>query len=289
MGNKVVVLEKVQRSLGVWPKGFIREREGKKLNSKYREECQLYDRLIRMWLTRSSIKYPWYLQKLDFSITIVTCIRLIYPRMDMVSANFDTVLRWPWTQHRLDTLWLAPLSGVSQFALQSALLHPRRQSKNKPKMLSQVLRRSLVRSSKTSKGSWSPLVNKQGGSLDVWFFTLSLCSCFIDTSLFLGLVAYKQPLLYNLAVTREIIKQVYVREGLQPPSLSAIQSAYASLWSQITSPGFVRNLIQSGQVGRVGVYGLQAYGIFKARSITCHSATLYVLNDSFFWYFRLEK
>ncbi|KAF8800840.1 hypothetical protein BYT27DRAFT_7148204 [Phlegmacium glaucopus] len=79
--------------------------------------------------------------------------------------------------------------------------------------------------------------------------------------------SYKQPLLYNLAVTREVIKQIYIREGLQPPSISTIRSAYASLWSQITSPGLVRNLIQSGQVGRVGVYGLQAYGIFKIGEI----------------------
>ena len=96
-----------------------------------------------------------------------------------------------------------------------------------------------------------------------WFYLVILFT------LLSRLVAYRQPLLYNLAVTREIIKQVYIREGLQPPSLFAIRSAYASIWSQITSPGLVRNLIQSGQFGRVGVYGLQAYGIFKVRFMSC--------------------
>jgi len=103
-----------------------------------------------------------------------------------------------------------------------------------------------------------------------------------SSSPFSGSVAYKQPLLYNLAVTREVIKQIYIREGLQPPSLSTIRSAYASLWSQITSPGLVRNLIQTGQVGRVGVYGLQAYGIFKVRFIYHLPVAFHALNSRSF-------
>ena len=74
-------------------------------------------------------------------------------------------------------------------------------------------------------------------------------------------------MLYNLAVAREIIKQVYIRESLQPPNLSTIRSAYSSLWSQINTPGLMRTLVKSGEVGRVGVYGLQAYGIFKVRFV----------------------
>ena len=70
-------------------------------------------------------------------------------------------------------------------------------------------------------------------------------------------------------MTREVIKQIYIREGLQPPSLSTIRSAYASLWSQINTPGLVRNLFRSAEVGRVAVYGLQAYGIFKVRFVSC--------------------
>jgi len=77
--------------------------------------------------------------------------------------------------------------------------------------------------------------------------------------------AYRQPLLYNLAVTRELLKQVYTKEGLQPPSFATVREAYTSIWSQVTNPGYLGNLIKSGEIGRVGIYGLQAYGIFKVR------------------------
>ncbi|TFK77717.1 hypothetical protein K466DRAFT_607794, partial [Polyporus arcularius HHB13444] len=36
--------------------------------------------------------------------------------------------------------------------------------------------------------------------------------------------AYREPLSYNFAVFREVLKQVYVAERLQPPPLSAFQS-----------------------------------------------------------------
>ncbi|KAJ3512214.1 hypothetical protein NLJ89_g3648 [Agrocybe chaxingu] len=79
--------------------------------------------------------------------------------------------------------------------------------------------------------------------------------------------SYKQPLLYNLSVTKEIFKQIYVREGLQPPSLATVKETYSSIWAQVSHPTFVGNLIKSGDLGRVGIYGLQAYGIFKIGEI----------------------
>ncbi|KAF9542087.1 hypothetical protein CPC08DRAFT_717000 [Agrocybe pediades] len=51
------------------------------------------------------------------------------------------------------------------------------------------------------------------------------------------------------------------------PNLDAFKSAYSSLWSQISNPGLVGNLVKSGELGRVGVYGLQEYGIFKIGEI----------------------
>ncbi|PFH47761.1 hypothetical protein AMATHDRAFT_151348 [Amanita thiersii Skay4041] len=79
--------------------------------------------------------------------------------------------------------------------------------------------------------------------------------------------SYKQPLLYNLSVTREIIKQVYVAERLQPPSLSSIRTAYATLVSRAISPAYWREVVQNGEILRIGVYGLEAYGIFKIGEI----------------------
>ncbi|KAF9542743.1 hypothetical protein CPC08DRAFT_716896 [Agrocybe pediades] len=66
---------------------------------------------------------------------------------------------------------------------------------------------------------------------------------------------------------KEVFKQIYVKEGLQPPTLDAFKSAYSPLWSQISNSGLVGNLAKSGEFGRVGVYGLQAYGIFKIGEI----------------------
>lgn len=80
-----------------------------------------------------------------------------------------------------------------------------------------------------------------------------------------SVLAYKQPLFYNLAVAKELAKQIYVAEALQPPTVAAFKAAYASIWSQATSPAALRALAQSGQVAQVGIYGLQAYGIFKVR------------------------
>ena len=56
----------------------------------------------------------------------------------------------------------------------------------------------------------------------------------------------KQPLLYNLSVTKEFFKQIYVKEGLQPPSLDVYRTAYTSLWTQVMNPGLVGTVVRSG-------------------------------------------
>ncbi|KAF9542044.1 hypothetical protein CPC08DRAFT_717016 [Agrocybe pediades] len=88
-----------------------------------------------------------------------------------------------------------------------------------------------------AKKSLEPLGDKVGQLLDLF-------------------IAYKQSLLYNLAVTKEF----KIQEGLQPPKLDAFKSAHGSLWSQSPTP-------DCGELGRVGVYGLQVYGIFKIGEI----------------------
>jgi hypothetical protein len=76
-------------------------------------------------------------------------------------------------------------------------------------------------------------------------------------------VAYRQPLLYNLAVTREFLKQIYTAERLAPPtSLSQITAVYKQLYSNAISIPFWRELWTSGQWTKVAIYGLEAYGIF---------------------------
>ncbi|KAF5342392.1 hypothetical protein D9611_001125 [Ephemerocybe angulata] len=79
--------------------------------------------------------------------------------------------------------------------------------------------------------------------------------------------SYKEPLVYNAAVAREVVKQIYHAERLSPPSLATVREAYAELWSQVSNPAALRQLVQSGQLAQVGIYGLQAYGIFKIGEI----------------------
>ncbi|KIK50894.1 hypothetical protein GYMLUDRAFT_234429 [Collybiopsis luxurians FD-317 M1] len=75
--------------------------------------------------------------------------------------------------------------------------------------------------------------------------------------------SYQQPVLYNLAVFREIVKHVYRAEGLSPPSVETVRSAYKTLWSNATSVAFWQKAVNSGEILRIGIYGLEAYGIFK--------------------------
>ena len=77
--------------------------------------------------------------------------------------------------------------------------------------------------------------------------------------------AYRQPLMYNLSVGRELVKQVYVAERLQPPaSVSTVTEAYSTLWARAKSPQYWRQVAQSGEWARIGVYAVEAYTIFKA-------------------------
>lgn len=79
--------------------------------------------------------------------------------------------------------------------------------------------------------------------------------------------AYREPLVYNLQVGREILKQVYRSEQMQPPSFSTVTSVYQTLWQRASSPAYWRGVLQSGEYKTIGVYALEAYGIFKVRCL----------------------
>ncbi|CAL1715929.1 unnamed protein product [Somion occarium] len=80
--------------------------------------------------------------------------------------------------------------------------------------------------------------------------------------------AYRQPLLYNFSVAREFLKQVYIAERLQPPtSMSTITNAYTALWSRARNPAYWREIVRTGEWRKVGIYAVEAYGIFKVGEI----------------------
>ncbi|KAJ7096529.1 mitochondrial ATP synthase g subunit-domain-containing protein [Mycena belliarum] len=77
----------------------------------------------------------------------------------------------------------------------------------------------------------------------------------------------KNSFLYNFAVFREVVKQVY-RAELQPPKdLAAVRSAYETLYKRATDASYWRGIMQSGEIARVGIYAVEAYGIFKIGEI----------------------
>lgn len=80
-----------------------------------------------------------------------------------------------------------------------------------------------------------------------------------------SLTAYRAPVTYNLQVTRELLKQVYVGERLQIPHWTTFVSEYSLLWSRVRNPAFLREMVRSGEWMKVGVYALEGYGIFKVR------------------------
>ncbi|KII84325.1 hypothetical protein PLICRDRAFT_167855 [Plicaturopsis crispa FD-325 SS-3] len=79
---------------------------------------------------------------------------------------------------------------------------------------------------------------------------------------------YREPLVYNLKVARELAKQVYLAERLQPPAdLPTIKSAYSTLWSRAKNPSYWREIARNGEWAKVAIYGVEAYGIFKIGEI----------------------
>lgn len=88
------------------------------------------------------------------------------------------------------------------------------------------------------------------------------------TPLLVSAIGYKEPVLYNLAVTRELFKQVYIRESLTPPtSLSTYTATYRAFFERAASPRYWRSVLESGEWVKIGIYGLEAYFIFHIGEI----------------------
>jgi F-type H+-transporting ATPase subunit g len=82
--------------------------------------------------------------------------------------------------------------------------------------------------------------------------------------------AYQQPVKYNFAVAREVLKQVNTAERLQPlMSLGSLLRTYATLWGHARLVGYWREVVMSREWAHLGVYAVEAYGIFKVPSSFC--------------------
>jgi len=79
--------------------------------------------------------------------------------------------------------------------------------------------------------------------------------------------SYRAPVTYNLTVAKEVLKHIYVAERLQPPSVAEFQTVYLSLVQRLANPANLREVFRNSDLLRVGLYGIEAYGIFKIGEI----------------------
>jgi len=70
--------------------------------------------------------------------------------------------------------------------------------------------------------------------------------------------AYQQPVKYNLAVAREVLKHVYAADVAR-----CRLGTYGTLWARARSVGSWREVVRSGEYALLSVYALEAYAIFK--------------------------
>ncbi|KAJ7364361.1 hypothetical protein B0H14DRAFT_2760503 [Mycena olivaceomarginata] len=77
----------------------------------------------------------------------------------------------------------------------------------------------------------------------------------------------RKSFLYNFAVAREVVKQVYHAELQFPSNASTWRTAYETLYKRATDAAYWRGIVQSGEITKVGIYAVEAYGIFKIGEI----------------------
>lgn len=74
---------------------------------------------------------------------------------------------------------------------------------------------------------------------------------------------YADPLIYNAKVFGHIAKQVYIAESLAPPkSFAVVRESLQTLYRRAIDASYWQRLLQSGEWKKVGIYAVEAYGIF---------------------------
>ncbi|SCU99983.1 LANO_0F04632g1_1 [Lachancea nothofagi CBS 11611] len=82
--------------------------------------------------------------------------------------------------------------------------------------------------------------------------------------------AYTTKSIYYSKVVGELSKQVYLKEGMQPPSVSDFQSVYTKLYKQALSVALkpkqslsMFKNVQKDDVVKYGAYGIQLAGLYS--------------------------
>ncbi|RIB07800.1 mitochondrial ATP synthase g subunit-domain-containing protein [Gigaspora rosea] len=73
------------------------------------------------------------------------------------------------------------------------------------------------------------------------------------------LAEYRKPIIYNALVIKELAKEVYIKEGLRPPTMSEI----SQVWSNLQSFG-LKDLKEIGlrDAARIVIRSVEVFGFF---------------------------
>ncbi|GAA5898358.1 hypothetical protein JCM8208_006956 [Rhodotorula glutinis] len=75
--------------------------------------------------------------------------------------------------------------------------------------------------------------------------------------------AYREPVVYNAQVAKELAKQVYVAEKMSPPSFAQVSYTFRQFAQNAPKSSFWMGMMSNGAYKRVLIYAVEAYGIFK--------------------------
>ncbi|CAG8672563.1 13534_t:CDS:1, partial [Cetraspora pellucida] len=73
-----------------------------------------------------------------------------------------------------------------------------------------------------------------------------------------------KPIIYNSLVIKELAKEVYIKEGLRPPTISEISQAFSNLQSIR-----LRDLMEIGlrDAARIAIRSVEVFGFFALGEI----------------------
>ena len=122
---------------------------------------------------------------------------------------------------------------------------------------------SAASAAQRGSAALSSLGNRVGGLLGCAFGgIIRERDCSTD-AVAVHLAAYREPVVNNILVVREMGKQIYIQEKLQPPTNpQAIREAYEEFYHNASSGTWWRSIFESGQWKRIALYAAEAYGIF---------------------------
>lgn len=94
-------------------------------------------------------------------------------------------------------------------------------------------------------------------------YALQLCTHAYTLSLLVNFGALSDTIYYNLRVAGSLFKQVYIAEGLAPPTnVNTLREAYSTLYKRAIDGSYWSKVANNGEWKKIAIYGVEALGIF---------------------------